>query len=260
MKKSLLAACLLSLSVALPLSASEISVGASPAPHGEILARVVPLLKDQGIDLKVLEFTDYVTPNLALAEGNLDANFFQHVPYLESFSKDRGLKLTSIGVIHVEPMGLYSKKFAKLDELPDGAQIAIPGDPTNGGRALLLLQARGLITLDPAAGLEATELDITGNPKGYKFKALEAAQLPRVLVDVDAAVINGNYALEAGLNPANDALAVEGGDSPYANVVAVRAGDEERPELVALVKALQSEEIQNFIAEHYKGAVLPAAR
>ncbi|MGI6074772.1 MAG: MetQ/NlpA family ABC transporter substrate-binding protein [Pyramidobacter sp.] len=257
MKRSLLCALILSLCLVPPASAA-LRVGATPTPHAEILAQVKDDLKAQGIDLEIVEFTDYVTPNLALSDGDLDANYFQHLPYLESFCKDRGLKLVAAATVHVEPMGLFSKKNAKGEKLPDGAVIAIPNDPTNSGRALLLLQSAGLITLAEDSGLSATELDVEKNPHGFSFRSLEAAQLPRSLDDVDAAVINGNYAIPAGLNPVKDALLVEGAESPYANVVAVKEGDENKPEIQALVKALQSEKVRDFILETYKGAVLPA--
>lgn len=257
MKKSLFCACVLSLCLVSSAPAA-LRVGATPTPHAEILAQVKDDLKAKGIDLEIVEFTDYVTPNLALNDGDLDANYFQHLPYLESFCKDRGLNLVSAATVHVEPMGLFSKKFAKVQDLPDGAVIAIPNDPTNGGRALLLLQSAGLIALAEGSGLSATELDVEKNPHGFSFCPLEAAQLPRSLDDVDAAVINGNYAIPAGFNPAKDALLVEGAQSPYANVIAVRSGDEKKPEILALVKALSSEKVRDFILKTYKGAVLPA--
>lgn len=233
-------------------------VGATPVPHAEVLQLVQPVLAAEGIQLQIIEFTDYVQPNLALAAGDLDANYFQHIPYLEQFSQDHGLDLTYITAVHIEPMGLYSERLTSLDELPRGASIAIPNDPTNGGRALLLLQSAGLIRLDPAAGITATVLDVVDNPLGLRFRELEAAQLPRVLPDVAAAVINTNYALEAGLNPMADALVIEGSDSPYVNVLAVRTADRENPALQALARALTSEPVREFLLERYGGAVVPA--
>ncbi|MGE5578391.1 MAG: MetQ/NlpA family ABC transporter substrate-binding protein [Syntrophothermus sp.] len=241
-------------------SAAEtvLKVGATPVPHAEILEVVKPLLAKQGIKLEVVEFTDYVQPNLALASGDLDANFFQHVPYLETFSKDHNLQLTYIAKVHVEPMGVYSQKIKKLGELKDKAIVAIPNDPTNGGRALLLLQKAKLIELKKGAGLTATVFDIAKNPKNLQFRELEAAQLPRALADVDLAVINTNYALEAKLVPAKDALVIEAGESPYANVLAVRVADKDKKDLKALAKALNSPEIKKFLQDKYKGAVVPA--
>lgn len=235
-----------------------IKVGATPVPHSELLNAVKDDLAAKGYTLEIVEFTDYVTPNLALNDGTIDANFFQHVPYMESFSKDRGLNLVSAGKVHVEPIGLYSKKYNDLDALPNGAKIAIPNDPSNGGRALILLEANGLIKLREDAGLSATEKDIVENPKNFKFVALEAAQLPRTLGDVDASVINGNYALESGLNPVNDSILLEGEDSPYANIITVVAGKENDEKILALVEALHSDKIKNFIAEKYNGGVVPA--
>lgn len=246
----------LALSLASSAFAGTLKVGASPAPHAEILHFAGPLLEKEGIVLDVVEFTDYVLPNLSLAQKDLDANFFQHVPYLESFAKERGLDLVSLGAVHLEPMALFSQKLKSLDELKDGASIAIPSDATNGGRALLLLQKLGLIKLAEGVGLEATELDVAENPKKFKFTALEAAQLARVLPDVDVAVINGNYALEGGLK-LQDALAHEDGQSPYANILAVRKGDESREDLQKLLSVLQGPEVAAFIEKQYDGAVLP---
>lgn len=233
-------------------------VGATPVPHAEVLQVVQPLLAAEGIELEIVEFTDYVQPNLALDGGDLDANYFQHIPYLEQFSQDHGLNLTFIAAVHIEPMGLYSERLTRVEELPRGASIAIPNDPTNGGRALLLLQSAGLIELDPSAGIGATVLDVVENPLGLRFQELEAAQLPRVLPDVAAAVINTNYALEAGLNPTADALVIEGSDSPYVNVLAVRTADQEDPALQALARALTSSQVRDFLLEAYGGAVVPA--
>ncbi len=208
------------------------------------LKKVKPILKDKGIELEIIEFTDYVKPNLALDDGEIDANFFQHVPYLESFNEDRGLDLVSVGTVHVEPLGAYSEKFDNIDDLPEGAKIAIPSDSVNGGRSLILIESIGLITLKEDAGLEATEFDVVDNPKNLKFTSIEAAQLPRVLPDVDLAVINGNFAIEAGLNPLSDALLLEGADSPYANIITVKSGYDKVEEVNELLNALQTDEIK----------------
>lgn len=235
-----------------------IKVGATPVPHSEILNAIKEDLAAKGYTLEIVEFTDYVTPNIALNDGQIDANFFQHVPYMESFAKDKGLKLISAGKVHVEPLGLYSQKFKSVEELPEGATIAIPNDPSNGGRALILLQSKGLIKLKADAGLDATEADIAENPKKFVFKALEAAQLPRTLQDVDASIINGNYALESKLNPVNDSILLEGADSPYANIVTVVEGHENDEKIKVLIETLQSEKVKKFIAEKYNGGVVPA--
>jgi D-methionine transport system substrate-binding protein len=239
-----------------------LKVGASPVPHAAILKSVVPVLKDQGIDLKIVEFTDYVQPNLALQNKELDANYFQHLPYLTDFNAQRGTSLV-LGVnVHFEPLGLYPGRTKSLDALKKGATIAVPNDTTNEARALLLLEAAGIIKVDHAVGLKATAKDIKDNPKGIKIKELEAAQVARALPDVDFAVINGNYAIDAGLSAAKDALKAEDKDSlaakTYANLLAVRKGDEKRPEILALEKALTSEATRKFILDTYKGAVLPA--
>ncbi|MZQ98867.1 MAG: methionine ABC transporter substrate-binding protein [Acidaminobacter sp.] len=235
-----------------------LKVGATPVPHAELLSLVADDLLAQGIELQIVEFTDYVKPNLALNDGELDANFFQHQPYLDGFNAEHQTDVVSAGNVHVEPLALYSEKVNSADALPEGAVIAIPSDAVNGGRALILLEANGLITLSEDSGLDATELDIVENPKNLKFKAIEAAQLPRVLQDVDAAVINGNYAIEAGLNPVADGLLVEGAESPYANILAVRAGEENNEALKALLAALQSEEVKAFIESTYEGSVVVA--
>jgi D-methionine transport system substrate-binding protein len=197
-----------------------------------------------------------VQPNVAVLTGDLDANFFQHIPYLDS-NEEWSAKLISAFGVHVEPFGLYSKKYKDISDLPNGASIAIPNDPSNGGRALLLLQSKGLITLKDGAGLTATPRDITGNPKNFRFQELEAAQLPRSLQDVDAATINGNYALEAGFNPLNDSLIIEGADSPYVNIVVVRKGKENDSHIIALKNALLSPKVKDHINSHYDGGVAP---
>ncbi|HEX2314704.1 MAG TPA: MetQ/NlpA family ABC transporter substrate-binding protein [Thermomonospora sp.] len=238
-----------------------LTVGASPAPHAEILGYVKDNLAGKnGLKLEIKEFSDYVQPNLALNDGQLDANFFQHKPYLDDFSKSKGLKLAFVAPVHLEPLGAYSKKVKSVNELPQGATVAIPNDATNGARALKLLADNGLITLKPGAGANATERDVATNAKGLKFKALEAAQLPRSLQDVELAVINGNFALEGGLTPAKDALVLEKAQgNPYANGVVTKAGDENDPQVRKLVQLLQGPEVKKFIQDKYQGSVLPAA-
>ncbi len=232
-------------------SSDTLKVGATPEPHAEILNLVKSDLAEQGIKLEVVEFTDYVTPNEAVESGEIAANYFQHLPYMNSFNDERGYHLVNAGGIHVEPFAVYSNKIKSLDALKEKATVAIPNDPTNEGRALLLLQEAGLITLKAEAGITATVADITSNKKNLKFSEIEAASLPRVLSDVDAAVINGNYAIPAGLSAKKDGLFVEGSSSPYVNVVAVKAGNETKPEIVALIKALQSEKVQKYVSEKY---------
>lgn len=239
-------------------STSVLKVGATPVPHAELLELIKSDLEAEGIELEIIEFTDYVTPNLALDEGEIQANFFQHIPYMESFSSEHGLNLVSAGKVHVEPLGLFSNTITDLNELKDGAIIAIPNDPTNEGRALILLAANELITLSEDAGLEATPSDIVENPLSLVFKAIDAAQLPRSLQDVDAAVINTNYALEAGINPTEEALIIEGADSPYANIISVVSGQEDSEAILKLVKALNSDKVKDYIESTYKGAIVPA--
>lgn len=235
-------------------SQSVLSIGATPVPHAELLNLIKDDMASQGITLKVVEFTDYVQPNMAVLSGDLDANFFQHIPYLET-NAEWASKLVSAFGVHVEPFGLYSAKYKSITELPNGANIAIPNDPSNGGRALLLLQSKGLITLRNGVGLTATPRDIINNPNNYRFQELEAAQLPRSLQDVDAATINGNYALEAGLNPMKDSLIIEGADSPYVNIVVVLKGKENDPRITALRKTLLSQKVKDYIGSHYDGGV-----
>ena len=235
-----------------------LNVAASSTPHAEILEQVVDVLAEQGIDLQIHEYGDYVVPNTAVEEGEEDANYFQHIPYLESFNEKEGTHLVSVGGIHIEPMGVYAGKTASLEELPDGAEIAVPNDPTNEGRALLLLEAQGLIKLADSSNLEATPNDIVDNPKNLTFKELEAAMIPNAVDEVDLSVINVNYALEAGFNPTEDALAIEDANSPYVNIVAVKEGNENNPAVLALVEALQSDTVRDFINETYGGAVVPA--
>ena len=232
-------------------NSNVLKVGATPEPHASMLNLIVDDMAKAGYTLEVVEFTDYVTPNRALEDGQIDANFFQHIPYLDSQNSEHGYHLVNAGGIHIEPIALYSKKVSSLSELADGASIAIPNDPTNEGRALLLLQSAGLIKLDAAAGITATPLDITENSKNLKFNEVEAASLPRVLEDVDAAVINGNYAIPAGLSATKDGLVVEGADSPYVNIVTVKAGKENDPAIKALVNALKSAEIKEYVNKTY---------
>lgn len=240
---------------------TKITVGASPAPHAEILAIAKEILAEEGYDLVITEFSEYVQLNPALENGELDANYFQHQPFLDDFNAENGTDLVSAGFVHYEPLGLYPGKTASLDELADGATIAVPNDTSNEARALLLLEAQGLIKLKADAGLKATKLDIAENPKNLNITELEAAQIPRALQDVDMAVINGNYAIAAELNAATDALAKEEKESiaatTYANILAVKAGNETREEIVALMEALQSDAVKQFIEEKYAGAVVP---
>ncbi len=236
-----------------------LKVGATPVPHAEILEIIKPLLAKQNIDLQIVEFSDYVQPNMALNDKELDANFFQHEPYLTNFiSEHKNMKLKNAGGVHVEPMGIYSRKIKKLDELKNGAQIAIPNDPTNGGRSLILLQKAGVLKLKDGTGVKATVQDIVSNPKNVKIQEVEAAQVPRTMEDVDAAVINTNFAMQAQLVPTKDAMFMEDKTSPYVNILTVREGDEKRPEIQTLLKALQSKEVKDFINEKYKGAIVPA--
>lgn len=229
-------------------SGTRIVVGVTPFPHKDIMAVAGELLEKEGYELVIKEFTDYVTPNTALAEGSLNANFFQHIPYLDNMNEARKLDLVWVAKVHIEPLGLYSKKIKELGELPEGAQISIPNDPTNCARALRLLEKHGLIKVKASA--LATARDITDNPKKLKIRELDAAQLPRTLQDVTASVINTNFAVEADMVPARDAIIIEDGDSPYANIVAVRSADRDRPEIKALVKAVNSPEVKKFIEEN----------
>ncbi len=228
-----------------------LTVGATPVPHAEMLMLVVDEMAKNGITLEIIEFTDYVTPNEAVESGEIHANFFQHVPYMDSFNSERGYSLVNAGGIHIEPIAIYSDSLTSLTELKDGATVAIPNDPTNEGRALLLLQSAGLIGLNEEAGITATPLDIMYNPRGLEFHEIEAASLPRVLPDVDIAIINGNYALPAGLSAAKDGLYVEGADSPYVNIITVKEGMETDARIVALVEALKSDTIAKYIEESF---------
>lgn len=235
-----------------------LKVAATPVPHAQMLEFIKPDLKEKGIDLIIITTDDYNMPNRALAEKEVDANFFQHIPFMELQIKEFNYPIQSDGKIEIEPMGIYSKKIKSLSDLKNNAVIAIPNDPSNEGRALLLLQSQGIIQLDDPNNLKATIWNITQNPKQLKIFEVDAAMLPRSLQDVDAAVINTNYALEANLNPLKDALVLESKDSPYANILAIRIGDENRPDIQALKEAMTSEKMAQFILNQYKGAVLPA--
>ncbi|SEU32503.1 D-methionine transport system substrate-binding protein [Lacrimispora sphenoides] len=239
----------------------KIIVGATPAPHAEILNAAKDILKEKGYELVVKEYTDYVQPNMALESGDLDANYFQHKPYLDQFNEQKGTDLVSAAAIHYEPFGIYAGKTDSIDKLADGAQIAVPNDVSNEARALLLLADQGLIGLKEGVELDATKNDIVKNDKNFKIVEVEAAQLPRSLGDVDVAVINGNYAIEAGLK-VSDALAVEDAKSVaatlYSNIIAVRAGEESSEKTKALIEALTSDTVKKFIEDTYEGAVVPS--
>ncbi len=237
-----------------------IKVGASPSPHAEILEQVKEVVEEKGYTLEIVEYNDYVLPNTATEEGDLDANFFQHGPYLENFNTENKTHLVEVADVHFEPLGVYSSKVTEVSDLKEGAIIAVPNDATNEARALLLLEANGLITLKEGAGVNATVKDIEKNPLNLEIKEIEAAQLARSLQDVDAAVINGNYAIDGGLK-VEDAIAVEESTSvaaeTYANVLVVKEGSENEEKIKALIDALLSEEVKNFIEENYGGAVVP---
>ncbi|GAA4081372.1 D-methionine transport system substrate-binding protein [Nonomuraea soli] len=237
-----------------------LKVGASPVPHGEILKFVKDnLAAKAGLNLEIVEFGDYVQPNVQLDEGQLGANYFQHKPYLDDFNSSKGTKLSFVEPVHLEPLGLYSKKITEAAALAGGATVAVPSDATNLGRALKLLADNGIVKLKDGVGTAATERDITDNPKQLVFKPIEAAQLPRSLEDVDAAVINGNYAIEAGLKPASDALVLEKTEgNPYVNGLVVQAGHEKDANVVKLAELLRSKEVKDFIATKYAGSVIAA--
>lgn len=237
-------------------ASQTITVGATPVPHAEILEFVKADLANEGFELVVKEFNDYVQPNLATDSGELDANFFQHIPYLEEFNKNKGTALVSVAGIHLEPMGVYSRKHSSFTIVSDGVSIAVPNDPTNESRALDIIAKTGVVTFKESA--LKTPLDVVSNPKNIVFKELEAAQMPRALDDTDFAVINSNFAMAAGLKPTEDSLVMEDKESPYVNVLVVKAGNEESAKTKALIKALQSEKVKAFIDEKYQGAVVPA--
>lgn len=234
----------------------KLVVGAT-VPHADILKFIAPKLKEEGIDLEVKEFTDYVQPNVQVYEKELDANYFQHQPYLDEQNAQNKFDLVPVVGVHVEPFGAYSKKYKSADELPEGAKVAIPNDPTNGGRALLLLEKQGLIKLKDGAGIKATKSDITENPKKLDIIEVDAAMLPRQLDEVDLALINTNYALEAKLNPTKDALFIEDKDSPYTNILVARPDNKDSDAIQKLAKALTSDDVRKFINDTYKGALVP---
>ena len=261
MKKLLTIALTIALIAVSALALAETTklvIGASSTPHAEILEAAKPLLAEKDIDLEIVIFDDYVQPNQLLDTGDLDANYFQHIPYLENFNAENGTKLAVLGAVHYEPMGIYANpaKNVTLDAIPDGAVVVVPNDATNENRALQLLQAQGVSTLDPAAGETATKLDVAENPHNVEIIEVEAVQVSRQLADADLAVINSNYALEAGVAVVGTAIAVEGTDISFPNVVAIREGDE-REALKTLIEVLQSEDIVNFITSTYGTAVVP---
>ena len=236
--------------------AEDITVGVSPGEHAEIMEEVAKVAKPKGLNIEVVEFSDYVVPNQALNDGDLSANSFQHRPYLENQIKDRGFDLVEVGTTITTPMGVYSEKLKDIAELPDGANVGIPNDPTNGGRALLILQDLGLIKLAEGTGLVPTPLDVTENARNLTFLELDAAQMPRSLADTDISIINTNYALDAGLNPKTDAIATEKADSPYVNIIVVKNGEQDQPWVKQLIEAYHSPEIKAFIDEKYDGSVI----
>lgn len=259
MKRLLLSLALLVCfaSQAVPADDKTIIVGVTPFPHKEIMLIAEPLLEKEGYRLELRDFSDYVQPNVSLAEGHLTANFFQHIPYLENMNREKNLKLTWVAKVHIEPLGLYSKKIRSLEELKKGDTISVPNDPTNGARALRLLEKHGLITLKQ--GELVTARDVTANPRGLKIVELEAAQLPRTLVDVTASVINTNFASEAGLMPSRDAIIIEDKDSPFANVIVVREADKDSPAIGALVRAVHSPQVREYIVRELEPKGIVAA-
>ena len=257
MKKLIIAASLAALFAGSAL-AETIKIGVTPAEHAQIMEQVKKVAATKGLDIEILDFSDYVVPNQALADGELQANSFQHQPYLDNQIADRKFDIVSVGTTITTPMGVYSKKVKSLDELKDGATVGIPNDPTNGGRALLVLASKGVLKVNEAVGLKVTPADITENPKNIQIVELDAAQLPRSLDDTDASVINTNYATAAGLNPKKDAIAIESEKSPYANVIAVRTEDKDKPWVKTLVESYHSPEVKNFILEKYNGTVIPS--
>lgn len=237
---------------------NTIKIGVSPTPHAEIIEALQPQFEEAGLKVEAVVFDDYIQPNEQLAAGDLDANYFQHGPYLEEFTKQNNLELTSVGNVHIEPMGVYSDKVKTVEEIKDGGEILIPNDATNGGRALLLLEQAGLIKLKDSSNLLSTEADIVENSKNLKFVAMEAQNIPNTYKDAELAVINANYALGAGLVPSKDALLLESGDSPYANLVAVRTGEEGQEKFKKLIEVLNSDGAKKVIEEKFEGAVVPA--
>jgi len=264
MQRRTLLQCILGAAVGAALATGAVAqekpikIGVTGGPHAQIMEQVKKVAAKDGLNIQVVEFNDYIQPNAALAAGDLDANSYQHLPYLEAQMKDRGYKFANAGFTVTFPMGVYSKKVKSLDQLKAGARVGVPNDPTNGGRGLLLLQSKGLIKLKPDAGLKATPLDIAENPKKLKIVELDAAQLPRSLDDLDAAAINGNYAESAGLSPTKDAIAMEGPKGPYANLIAVREADKGKPWVAKLVKAYHSPEIKQYVHSTFKDSVITA--
>jgi D-methionine transport system substrate-binding protein len=237
---------------------TKLVVGATAKPHAEILEVVKPMLEEEGIDLEIKEFTDYILLNPALNDGEIDANFFQHIPYLEEYNEKNGTELVWTVKVHNEPMGVYSDEYEKLEDLPDGATVGIPNDTTNGGRALMVLQSAGIIKVNEEVGLAATDKDIIENPKNLEIQMMDAAMLPRSLEDLDICVINSNYALEADLNPVTDSIFMEPKDSPFANVLVIQAGDKDKEAIKKLGEALQSPKVKEFLEETYQGSCVPA--
>lgn len=238
--------------------AQEIKIGVTPGPHAQIMEKVKEIAAEDGLQIEILEFSDYVVPNQALNDGELQANSFQHKPYLDNQVRDRGFEIVDVAYTVNFPMGIYSEKHESFEALPDGATIGIPNDPTNGGRALLVVADSGAIKLDPEKGLNVTIADITENPKNFNFVELDAAQLPRSLADTDASAINTNYALEAGLDPANDPILKEGAKAPYVNLIAVNTADKDAEWVAKLVAAYHNDEVKAFVDETFKGSVLTA--
>ena len=242
-----------------PAESNEIVIGVSPVPHEEIIENLKDDFKEAGLDVKVVVFDDYIQPNIQTNEGDLDANFYQHKPYLDAFNKEQGTDLISIGGVHIEPLGVYSDKISDLNDLPEGGTVIIPNDTSNGARALLILEKNGVIKLKDSTDVNATEQDIVENPKNIKFVPMEAASIAGVYKDADAAVINSNYALGAGLNPGTDSIAIEDAvDNPYANIVVVKNGREGEEKFKKFMEVLQSEKTKKFIEEKYEGAIIPA--
>ncbi len=243
---------------AAPAADKPLKVGVTPGPHAQIMEVVKKVAEKDGLKIQIVEFSDYVQPNVALNQGDIDINSFQHLPFLENMVKDRKYDLVMLSKTFTFPMGIYSKKIKNIKELKDGAVIAIPNDPTNGGRALLLFEKAGLIKLKPGLGHKASVVDIVENPRKFKIRELEAAQIPRTLEDMEIAAINTNYAMSAGLVPAKDALILEDSSSPYANILAVRGKDKDNPLYKKFLKAYQSEDVKKFVTEQFKGSVIVA--
>ncbi len=243
---------------AAPAADKPLKVGVTPGPHAQIMEVVKKVAEKDGLKIQIVEFSDYVQPNVALSQGDIDINSFQHLPYLENMVKDRKYDLVMLAKTFTFPMGIYSKKIKNIKDLKDGATVAIPNDPTNGGRALILFEKAGLIKLKPGLGHKASVVDIVENPRKFKIRELEAAQIPRTLEDMEIAAINTNYAMSAGLMPAKDALILEDSSSPYANILAVRGKDKDNPLYKKFLKAYQSEEVKKFVTEQFKGSVIVA--